>query len=82
MTERKFSTVCPVCRDYMKKVNNRMYECQCGNWMYVQEDFIEYRSDIEAPADFYPKSNDYYPGYCRDCNGHYPKCKKNCLELE
>ncbi len=85
-----FSTVCPVCLSLMQKKNHRTYECSCGNWMYVQkspfddEVYVEYRSDVEAPASFYPGSTDIFPGYCRGCGGlggHYPECKKDCTFL-
>ncbi len=93
-----FSTVCPLCKAFMRKKNRRTYECDCGNWMYlyVEPEYlpavperdeyyvIQYRSDVEAPADFYPKSNDIYPGYCRRfCNvRNYPACRKTCTWLE
>ncbi len=90
-----FSTVCPVCKGFMQKRYRRLYVCTCGNWMYVyaddvlgaenaaEEPYIQYRSDEEAPADFYPKSNDLYPGYCRSyCNvRNYPVCRKTCTWL-
>ncbi|MBQ6372610.1 MAG: hypothetical protein IJJ22_05770 [Oscillospiraceae bacterium] len=72
----------------MLKTSSRMYECSCGNWMYIgripwlKEPYVMYRSDVEAPAEWYSRSNDIYPGYCRDCEGHYPECRKYCLELE
>ena len=85
--QQKFSTVCPVCFNFMRKKNSRTYECQCGNWLFVLEDpyggeaYLQYRSDIEAPASFYPRSNDLYPGYCRDCSDRFLCNRKYCTYL-